>query len=429
MANRYCSNCGQELNEDSRFCPNCGRPVHETAHVPTPEADVPVPPPPVTQRFDTATQDASQERTSGGSDRVRGAWGWFLARPVRTKVLLGFAVLVVALILSPLWEVVARLALLVSVVALIWCLLRRRPASTWGIAVIAAFVSMYAFGGVSNALYSETSGQTKPTGAASSDQANADRPKREAEEAPREVRSTEEGAEQKDPEDRGAGATGSEEEGASESEKPESNPGTEPATKPSADGEGDAPSGQAPQVKSPPPTAEEQLYAKIAGVFLLEGKPAKEMAEHVKGREFRPSQADGLKQVDITPESQGCRYVNVEFYEQAAEFMEFNMEEVYASVYKNEELSQSVCNVQVSAFQELQNDYGQTFSRRVYVTSMDKTTANKVGDWLMVEQPAIWTVNKMHPVVEAELAQNAVEHAADCAEDEGIFDMQPLDCP
>ncbi len=47
----------------------------------------------------------------------------------------------------------------------------------------------------------------------------------------------------------------------------------------------------------------------------------------------------------------------------------------------------------------------------------------------MVEQPAIWMVNKMRPVVEEELAQNAVEHAAGCAEDEGIFDMQPMDCP
>ena len=50
MADRYCSNCGHELSEDSRFCPNCGRPVHETAHVPTPEADVPVPPPPGQQQ-------------------------------------------------------------------------------------------------------------------------------------------------------------------------------------------------------------------------------------------------------------------------------------------------------------------------------------------------------------------------------------------
>lgn len=48
MADRYCGNCGHELRQDDHFCPNCGRPVHETAHVPTPEADVSVPPLPQT---------------------------------------------------------------------------------------------------------------------------------------------------------------------------------------------------------------------------------------------------------------------------------------------------------------------------------------------------------------------------------------------
>jgi zinc-ribbon domain len=43
---RYCGNCGNELDPEDRFCPNCGRPVHQTASVPTLEADVPVPPPP-----------------------------------------------------------------------------------------------------------------------------------------------------------------------------------------------------------------------------------------------------------------------------------------------------------------------------------------------------------------------------------------------
>ncbi len=43
---RYCRNCGQELKPEDQFCAGCGRSVHVTAHVPTPEADVSLPPPP-----------------------------------------------------------------------------------------------------------------------------------------------------------------------------------------------------------------------------------------------------------------------------------------------------------------------------------------------------------------------------------------------
>ena len=49
-ADRYCRNCGHELRQEDRFCPGCGRPVRETAHVPTPDADVLVPPPPSSQQ-------------------------------------------------------------------------------------------------------------------------------------------------------------------------------------------------------------------------------------------------------------------------------------------------------------------------------------------------------------------------------------------
>ncbi len=45
MADRYCKDCGQELWSEDRFCAGCARPLHATAQVPTPEADVPVPPP------------------------------------------------------------------------------------------------------------------------------------------------------------------------------------------------------------------------------------------------------------------------------------------------------------------------------------------------------------------------------------------------
>ena len=54
MADRYCSECGQELGEETRFCPNCGKSVFETGRVATPRAQVPPPPPtpvPVTPAY------------------------------------------------------------------------------------------------------------------------------------------------------------------------------------------------------------------------------------------------------------------------------------------------------------------------------------------------------------------------------------------
>jgi hypothetical protein len=61
VAQRYCTNCGAEPREDASFCGKCGRPVHETARVSIPEADVPVPPPPV-QDERTAAAGISQDQ-------------------------------------------------------------------------------------------------------------------------------------------------------------------------------------------------------------------------------------------------------------------------------------------------------------------------------------------------------------------------------
>jgi hypothetical protein len=63
---RYCSNCGHELSPGDRFCPNCGRPVHQTASVPTPEADIPVPPPP--------QQEAGEQPLEQAEAQPRGPW-------------------------------------------------------------------------------------------------------------------------------------------------------------------------------------------------------------------------------------------------------------------------------------------------------------------------------------------------------------------
>src|SRR5215203_3805227 len=43
---RYCSTCQHELKPEDLSCPKCGTPLILEAHVPTPEADRPVPPPP-----------------------------------------------------------------------------------------------------------------------------------------------------------------------------------------------------------------------------------------------------------------------------------------------------------------------------------------------------------------------------------------------
>jgi len=49
VAQRYCTNCGNDLRDGDVFCASCGKPAHETAAVATPEADVDVPPPPPQQ--------------------------------------------------------------------------------------------------------------------------------------------------------------------------------------------------------------------------------------------------------------------------------------------------------------------------------------------------------------------------------------------
>jgi len=66
---RYCRNCGQELQPEDRFCGNCGRPVHATAHVPTLEADVSVPPP--LQRAEARSVPPQAPQASSGEGRVR----------------------------------------------------------------------------------------------------------------------------------------------------------------------------------------------------------------------------------------------------------------------------------------------------------------------------------------------------------------------
>jgi hypothetical protein len=65
VAERYCSNCGHELSDDAQFCSNCGSPVHQTARVPTLEAEVPVPPPPQQQEGGAQPLEQAEAQPQG----------------------------------------------------------------------------------------------------------------------------------------------------------------------------------------------------------------------------------------------------------------------------------------------------------------------------------------------------------------------------
>jgi zinc-ribbon domain len=86
---RYCSNCGHELSPEDQFCSNCGQPVHRAAHVPTPDADVPVPPPPQAGGAGAAAPEQQPTQQAG----------WGRRHPILTGCLgvIGLFVLVIIL--------------------------------------------------------------------------------------------------------------------------------------------------------------------------------------------------------------------------------------------------------------------------------------------------------------------------------------------
>jgi hypothetical protein len=98
MANRYCSHCGYGLREDSRFCTNCGKPTQEAAYVPTPEADVPIPPPPRQQAWEKATSSSGRDHALPQEHST--AFRLFVGSSIVIVVLLLLGVVVAALSLT-----------------------------------------------------------------------------------------------------------------------------------------------------------------------------------------------------------------------------------------------------------------------------------------------------------------------------------------
>lgn len=105
MADRYCRNCGHELETNGRFCAGCGGAVQQTAHIPTPQANVPLNPPPYQQQSVFNPQQVSS--SGSGMGRVRTRYYWITLVVLSVLALIagdnGTAVGIIILGVSAIW--------------------------------------------------------------------------------------------------------------------------------------------------------------------------------------------------------------------------------------------------------------------------------------------------------------------------------------
>ena len=89
---RYCSVCHHELKPDDLSCPKCGTPLILEAHVPTPEADRPVPVPP--QPDAGSPGEPTQEQAAKAQEQPAQR-GWWRRHPILSG---GLGIIVVLLV-------------------------------------------------------------------------------------------------------------------------------------------------------------------------------------------------------------------------------------------------------------------------------------------------------------------------------------------
>lgn len=164
---RYCRTCGAEVRPGSAFCISCG-----TRLIPGPEGEGtphPAPPPggwsmPFADTIHESLQGASGWLRAASTGLDKGALlrlperavRWFKDLPSTPKlVIAGVLLLALFTVLSPLALVAAVLVFGVSVVALIVRVAQRGSVVRWGLVAAASLVLIFAFAGISSALYGE----------------------------------------------------------------------------------------------------------------------------------------------------------------------------------------------------------------------------------------------------------------------------------
>ncbi len=360
---------------------------------------------------------------------IQGLWQWYLARPTGVKVAIGLSAIVLAIVLSPGLSALASLVLFVSIIALLYRLVRRRPLRTLAIVAGASLALALVAGGVSDALYwpaEQANVSQQASEQSSADKAELKEARQQAEEARREAEAAKEEAARANAE---ATQAMQEAEEAREDAKADSaetdseKPNEKQPDKAESDVQDDA-KAQPVVAKKPvekadrpePQTPEERLRSRIEKTFVVK--------KDIRGIWIRDS-------------GTGCKNVAVGFVGEGwtaggtVDSVEYQMEEVYRAAYADPQVANSVCYVTANAYAKLTDNLGNVTTEQVYSTTMDQATGKSIN-WrnsYAVDFPTVWAVNYEHPTFTRQKAQNALEHAADCAEDEGLFDMQPLDCP
>jgi hypothetical protein len=102
----------------------------------------------------------------------------------------------------------------------------------------------------------------------------------------------------------------------------------------------------------------------------------------------------------------------------------------YRAVYKDPELHSQMCFVRTNAYGEKTDDYGKKHHVRLLTTSMSRRTAEKIN-WKnqgSVNFARLFRTEYLAPSAKADIARENAREAADCVEDQGLFDFDELQC-
>lgn len=162
---RYCTNCGAEIRAGNAFCVSCGASL-----VRAPIESGPIQSKPslterlkaVADSFHRSFQNFKQRVSGVSLDSARSTAAeissrtihWFKDLPSITKlIVIGIALLVFLVSVSPIARIIAIISFAVSAVVLIVRAIQRKPLQAWSVSAASSFVLIFVFGGISSLVY------------------------------------------------------------------------------------------------------------------------------------------------------------------------------------------------------------------------------------------------------------------------------------